>query len=271
MRRREFVKMSGILGMLTLTGVLPACNLPFEYSPYDIIVEKEFRDLTAKNLAKLKAIDAGKSSLKIALISDTHTFYDEFEEAVKALNARDDIDFVIHAGDLTLSALHKEYTWFNEIMSKLNKPFITVIGNHDYLSNGKAIYEKSFGPGNYTFTFRGCKFVMFDNNIWENKNNDPEFDWFKANLENDGDYNFVIPVSHIPPWADQYNYGNEHVFNEMMEENDIQLSLHGHTHSFYHGKRYDQVDYLVVGDIADKAYAIISIDEDSYSIEKVSF
>ncbi|RZT95863.1 3',5'-cyclic AMP phosphodiesterase CpdA [Ancylomarina subtilis] len=271
MQQREFVKKLVLFGILTLICLLPACNIPFEYSPYDIIVEKEFQNLTAKNLTKLKAIEAGKSSFKIALISDTHTFYDEFKEAVEAINTRDDIDFVIHAGDLTLSALHKEFTWFNEIMGTLNKPFLTVIGNHDLLSNGKAIYEKSFGPNNYTFTFRGCKFVMFDNNIWENKNNDPDFEWFKTNLKNDGDYRFVIPVSHIPPWADQYNHGNEHVFNEMMAENNIQLSLHGHTHSFYHGKRYDQVDYLVIGDIADKAYAIITIEEDSYSIEQVSF
>ncbi len=271
MKRREFVKQSGLLGILALVGVLPACNLPFEYSPYDIEAEKSHRELTSKNLAKLKEIDAGKSAFKIAFITDTHTFYDEFNETIEELNKRDDIDFVIHGGDLTLSSLHKEFTWFNEIIEKLNIPFLTVIGNHDHLSNGKAIYEKSFGPTSYTFVFRGCKFVMFDNNIWENKNKDPEFEWFKSNLKNDGSYNHVIPVSHIPPWGDQYNYGNSYVFNQMMEENHIKLSIHGHTHSYYHGKRYDKVDYLVGGDITDRSYALISVDKDSYGVEKVEF
>lgn len=271
MRRREFVKKTGIVGMLTLIGALPGCELPFEYSPYDIIVKDKYKDLIAKNLAKLKELEAGKSSIKIAFITDTHTFYDEFEDAVKAINERDDIDFIIHGGDLTLSALHKEFTWSNEIMGKLNKPFLTVIGNHDYLSNGKAIYQKSFGDTNYTFTFRGCKFVMFDNTVWENKNNDPEFDWFKENLKNDGDYNHVIPVSHIPPWDEQYSYGNSIIFNQMMEENDIKLSIHGHTHSFYYGKKYDKIDYLVGGDIADNEFLVISIEEDDYSFERVHF
>jgi len=271
MQRREFVKKTGVVGMLTLMGILPACDLPFEYSPYDIIVKDKYKDLTARNIAKLTELEAGKSSFKIAFITDTHTFYDDFEDAVKAINERDDIDFVIHGGDLTLSALHKEFTWFNEIMGKLKTPFLTVIGNHDHLSNGEDIYQKSLGANNYTFTFRGCKFVMFDNTIWEKGSADPEFDWFKENLKNDGDYNFVIPVSHIPPWADQYNYANSHVFNEILEENDIQLSIHGHTHSFYHGRKYDKVDYFVGGDIADREYQIISIDKGAYSIEQIAF
>jgi len=271
MQRREFVKKTGVVGMLTLMGALPACELPFDYSPYDIVVEDKYKNLIAKNLTKLKEFEVGKSSFKIAFITDTHTFYDDFENAVKAINERDDVDFVIHGGDLTQSALHKEFTWCNDIMAKLNKPFLTVTGNHDYLSNGNAIYQKSFGANNYTFTFRGCKFVMFDNSIWENSNSDPEFDWFKANLKNDGDYNFVIPVSHIPPWGDQYNYGNSHVFNEIMEENNIQLSIHGHMHSFYHGRKYQKLDYLVGGYIADREFQIISIAKDSYSIERIGF
>ena len=271
MQRRKFLKQTGILSAITLAGLLPACDIPFEYSPYDAIVEKKYRDLTAKNLDKLKELEDGKTSFKIAFISDSHTFYDDFEDQIKDINSRDDIDFVIHGGDITLSSLHKEFNWFNEIIGKLNVPFLTVIGNHDHLSNGKEIYEKSFGPTNYVFTFRGSKFVMFDNVIWENKNRDPEFEWFKENLINDADYNHVIPVSHIPPWGDQYNYGNEIIFDQMMVEKDIKLSIHGHTHKYYFGKRYDQVDYLVVGDTPDRNYAVISIDEDNYSVERVDF
>lgn len=271
MKRRTFLKKSGILGAATLTGLLTACNLPFEYSPYDVIVEKKYQDLTRKNLLKIKEIEGNKTAFKFAFISDTHTFYDEFEEQIKELNKRDDIDFVIHGGDITLSSLHKEFTWFNEIIGKLNKPFLTVIGNHDRLSNGREIYEKSFGPRNYTFSFRGCKFVIFDNIIWENQNKDPEFDWFKENLKNDGDYNHVIPISHIPPWADQYNYGNEYVYNQIMVDKNIKLSIHGHTHSYYYDKKYDLIDYLVVGDTPDKNYAIISIDENEYHVERVDY
>lgn len=271
MQRRKFLKQTGLLSAVTLAGLLTACDMPFEYSPYDVVVEKKYRDLTAKNLAKIKALEGDKTSFKIAFISDNHTFYDDFEDQIKDINSRDDIDFVIHGGDITLSSLHKEFTWFNEIIGKLNVPFLTVIGNHDHLSNGKAIYEKSFGPTNYVFTFRGCKFVMFDNVIWENKNKDPEFDWFKENLKNNDNYKHVIPVSHIPPWGDQYNYGNERIFNLMMEEKDIKLSIHGHTHKYYFDKRYGQIDYLVVGDTPDRDYAVISIDENSYSVEKIDF
>ena len=132
MDRRKFIKQSSILGAFTLLGALPACELPFEYSQYDVKVKKRYRNLTERNLNKLAELDSDARKFKFAFITDTHTFYNELEDVIPVLNARDDIDFVIHGGDLTLSALHKEFTWFNEIMDDLNKPFLTVIGNHDF-------------------------------------------------------------------------------------------------------------------------------------------
>lgn len=271
MQRRKFIKQTGILSLITIAAGIPGCSLPFEYSPHDIKIKSEFKGLTAKNLAKIKSLDQNKSSFKFAFISDNHTFYDDFEDQIKDINSRDDIDFVIHGGDITLSSLHKEFTWFNEIIGKLRVPFLTVIGNHDHLSNGKAIYEKSFGPTNYTFTFGACKFVMFDNIIWENNNKDPEFEWFKENITNDKAYNHVIPVSHIPPWGDQFINKYDSFVDEMMVEKGIKLSIHGHTHSYHYAKRYGQIDYLVVGDTPDRNYAVVSIDEDNYNVERINF
>jgi Icc protein len=271
MINQNIIKYKGLLYIFSLLILLSGCELPYEYSPYDNEVKHRYRDLTAKNLEKLNETKTGTEVFKFAFITDTHTFYDEFEDAVKALNKRDDIDFVLHGGDITLSALHKEFTWFNEIIAGLNVPFLTVIGNHDHLSNGERLYNNSFGEINYTFTYKGCKFVMFDNNIWERKNTDPNFEWFIKNLKNDNNYNQVIPVSHIPPWGDQYINYKEEYFNQIMEDNDIKLSIHGHTHSFYHGKKYDKIDFLVGGDIADKHYQLITINKDNYTIENVAF
>ncbi len=271
MINRIFTKYKGLTSLFSLLILLSGCNLPYEYSPYDNEVKSRYKNLTAKNLEKLNEINNESSTFKFAFISDTHTFYDEFEDAVAALNKRNDIDFVLHGGDITLSALAKEFTWFNEIAAKLKVPFLTVIGNHDLLSNGERIYNNSFGDNNYTFAYKGCKFVMFDNNIWERKNTDPDFNWFIQNLENDKNYNQVIPVSHIPPWGDQYINYKEEYFNQIMEENNIKLSIHGHTHSFYHGKKYDNIDFLVGGDIADKHYQLITINKDNYTIESIAF
>ena len=139
-----------------------------------------------------------------------------------------------------------------------------------FLSNGEAIYNLSFGENNYTFTYKGCKFVMFDNTIWERKNTVPDFEWLEKNLKSEGE-ELVLPVSHIPPWGDQYIEKYEDYYNGIFERNNIKLSIHGHTHSFYHGQRYDKVDYMVGGDIADRHYQVITIDGDNYSIENVKF
>jgi 3',5'-cyclic AMP phosphodiesterase CpdA len=270
MDRRKFLKQSGVIGAAAFLGALPGCDLPFEYSQYDVKVKHRYRHLTEKNLDKLAALDKGEGKFKFAFITDTHTFYDDLTDVIPVINARDDVDFVIHGGDITLSALHKEYTWFNEIMDDLDKPFLTVLGNHDFLSNGEEIYNLSFGPNNYVFNFNGCKFVMFDNTIWERKNTLPDFDWLEENLKPTGE-NMILPVSHLPPWSDQYNEENEKRFNEIFERNNIPFSIHGHTHSYYNGKRYDNVEYMVGGDIADRHYQVITIDGDKYSIEDVEF
>jgi 3',5'-cyclic AMP phosphodiesterase CpdA len=270
MKRRDFIKRSGALGLLGALGGLTACDLNFEYSQYDVDVPHRYRHLTKRNIDKLAQMNQNKNKFKFAFITDTHTFYNELEDAIPSINAQKDIDFVLHGGDLTLSALNKEFIWFNEIMDDLDYPFLTVIGNHDFLSNGEQIYNLSFGPNNYTFTYCGCKFVMFDNTVWERKNTLPDFDWLDKNLSKD-DAKLVIPVSHIPPWNSQFKENETKLFNGILEKNKIKLSIHGHTHSYYRGKKFDNVDYLVGGDIADKTYQIVTVENDQYSIENINF
>ena len=57
--------------------------------------------INAKNIARIEEICEGKDTLRFVLMGDSQRWYDETEDFVKALNKRDDVDFVIHGGDIS--------------------------------------------------------------------------------------------------------------------------------------------------------------------------
>ncbi|MCD6113387.1 MAG: metallophosphoesterase [Bacteroidales bacterium] len=255
--------------------LMTSCEQIFEYSPYQVKVANDDKNQNSKNINKLIEKDNGEfSDFKIALIGDTHTFYDEFLDIVGVLNKRDDIDFIIHVGDITTSATNREFIWLSEILNKFNKPIITIIGNHDYLSNGQYVYEEMFGPTNFVFNYHNCKFVIFDDVIWEKDVEDPDFDWFNENLKNDNNFTHVIPLSHIPPWDEQFSYGNELIYNYILYTNNIKFSAHGHTHHFDTIRPYPQIGnikYLTTDDIGDRHFVVLTIKKDDIIVENIAY
>ena len=106
-------------GLFLLPLLAAGCD-HIEYHPYDTDISGE-QNINAKNIARIEA----------AMISDTQRWYDETEKAVEALNARDDIDFVLHGGDLSDFGLKKEFMWQRDILNRLRVPYVCLLGNHD--------------------------------------------------------------------------------------------------------------------------------------------
>ncbi|MBI9038828.1 MAG: metallophosphoesterase [Bacteroidales bacterium] len=57
------------------------------------------------------------NTFTFALISDSHTFYNDLDDAVLAINENENVDIVIHGGDLTDGGMIKEYEIFHNIAS----------------------------------------------------------------------------------------------------------------------------------------------------------
>ncbi|MCU4176160.1 metallophosphoesterase family protein [Carboxylicivirga sp. N1Y90] len=267
--RRTFI--GGIVAFILLMTIA-SCDYLFEYSPYQNIVKAKWKQQNVKSIEKLALVDnRAFESFKVGLISDSHTYYDELEKQIDYLNTRKDLDFIIHLGDITLSSNIREFEWYSELVNRINVPVFTLIGNHDCLGNGYSIYTEMFGEANFLFTYKGVKFVFFDDVVWEKSIQDPDFEWFEKAIANDEDNKYVIPFSHIPPWDQQFTYGNELFYNYLLEESGIDLSVHGHGHSYDYAQVYGDVNYLSVPSCIRDELITLDFQADTILIDRIHY
>lgn len=259
-----------IVGVLiSLMFILSTCDRIFEYSPYEANVKKKHYNTTTKNLQLIEQIDQTADKFKFAFVTDTHFWFTNLKKVVDDINARDNLSFVIFGGDIADQGLLKDYELFYKIVEKLNVPYLTVIGNHDYLSNGGVIYQRMFGDYNYSFEFNECKFILFDNIVWES-NKTPNFDWLLKQLIASKAFSQRFVIAHIPPFSDQLNIDMEHTYQSLMAENDVSMSINGHIHSYTYKKEYDDAVYYLTGPSLKKpSYCIIEVENKSFDIDLI--
>ena len=266
-----YISIKKLLFQLIIASALVSCDSWFSYSPYEGNLDRAYQGTTAKNLALINAMDAGDSKpFKVALLSDPHYHFSELDNAIAHINKNNDYAFTIVTGDLSENGLKQEFMFFYNSMRELKTPYVTIIGNHDYLSNGEKVYHQMFGDFNYSFVFNNVKFVMFDNNTLES-GKEPELGWFAEELRNTHGYDHVIPFSHIPPYDVQMKY-HAAIFHELNLENDIRISIHGHKHDFSIEDVYgDGVLYATVSSPQKRTYSALTISPTSVEIQKIEY
>lgn len=100
-------------------------------------------------------------------MGDSQRWYDETEKCINSINEMEDIDFVLHGGDVSDFGLTDEFLWQRDIMNGLKVPYVVLLGNHDCLGTGKDTYMKVFGPTNFAFIAGNVKFVCLNTNALE--------------------------------------------------------------------------------------------------------
>jgi len=249
---------------LLVMFLFTSCSDVIEYSPFDTLVRQ--RESNRKNINKIDATSV--DTLVFVFMADSHIFYDELKDAVACINADPSVRFVVVGGDITSLGLAQEYEWYYEIMKKLKVPFVTAIGNHDYLSNGQKVYNKMFGPTNFTFGVGNYLFIVFDDVVWENNNRSPEFSWLSRQLSDT--VHFKLLVTHIPPWSDQLEHSYQPVFKQILSDGKPLVALFGHTHAFDSGQ-YTGVTYAVTGTIEDRTYLKVTLSGNIVNIQKIDY
>jgi len=268
----KYLKKIWFVGLVVLL-LASSCENYFEVSPYSADVRSHMKNTHIQHLADIEEMGSNDSGeFKFAVLNDSHYNYNDLGDAVSIINSRTDIDFVIINGDFADHGYLKEYEMFYDIVKKLNKPYLTVIGNHDYLTNGGKIYRKMFGEPNKRFIYNNNLIVLFDNVFWES-DIDVDFNWLEESLKNSGQYLNRFVICHIPPFDGQFTAETELLYNSLMKNYNVDYSIHGHVHSYSLADYYNNgVMYLTVESIMDKEFAVVSVNkEDSVAIERIKF
>lgn len=251
--------------------IVSGCEDVFEYSPYQADVKSKDKNQTVINQQCLEAADTIESdSLVFILIADSHNDYYELEKAVEKINTFNNVEFVVHLGDITDHGWLKEYEIASDILRRLQAPLLTCIGNHDYLAAGKEIYEAMYGQKNYSLVYKEYKLVFFDATTFES-NTQPDMAWLESQLTEDGLPTLLF--SHIPPWDDQYKSENTSRFAEIIVQSHVVVSMFGHHHAFNAGELFNtNADFIIPGCVGNrKLCRVIVYNYNSYSMKMISF
>ncbi len=252
-----------------------SCEM-IEYHPYDGRVRGE-TDINRKNIERIETACAGKSTIRFILMSDTQRWYDETEEFVKAVNKRNDIDFVIHGGDISDFGMTKEFMWQRDILNKLKIPYVVLLGNHDCLGSGIQAFEKVFGEVNFSFIAGQTKFVCLNTNALEFDYSYliPDFDFIEQEkTDRKDEFDKTVVAMHARPLCDQFNDKVTPFFQYSIKEfPGLQFCLHGHNHSVQENDLFnDGIMYYGICNIAKKKYYIFTLHPDeTYDYEIVEF
>jgi Icc protein len=260
-----------LCGWLLSLAFLSSCDL-IDYHPYAGNID--YKNLTQENLHRIKELEASYSTatpLRFAFTGDTQGYYTETEDMVADMNRRD-IAFVLHAGDLTNYAFTDEFERMHKALSKLKVPYLTVVGNHDCLGEGKKLYQRMYGPFDYSFTFAQNKFIFLNTNFLEFDDKVPDVTWLEQELKNAPGTPNKFVISHMAPNNSEANPNKEQKYASLMRQYDVQISMHGHTHNYRLEDLYkDGIPYLTVDAALKRSYMLVTVIGSTITLERIKF
>jgi len=255
--------------------LIASCDL-IDYHPYDGRLDIHVSEINQKHITRIESACSQKDTIRFVMMGDSQRSYDETEIFVRSVNQRNDIDFVIHGGDLADFGIKKEFQWIYEIMSKLNPPYVALIGNHDIIGNGEHVYKAIYGEPNFSFIAGNTKFVFLNTNAIEYDYSVPvpDFGFIRAEIEDTTSvYDRTIVAMHAPPGNEQFNNNVKDIFQEYIKRfPSLQFCLHAHTHKTSVNDFFnDGVLYYGCDNIGKRTYLVFTLYPNRYTYEVVSF
>ncbi len=265
--------MKRITTILIASLLMAGCQV--EYHPYDIRVTGQ-TGINARNIVRIEDACLNKREIRFAVISDTQRQYDETKEVVKILNQRDDIDFVLHTGDLSDFGMRAEFERQRDILNKLNVPYVVLLGNHDCLATGEEIFEKIFGDIDFSFTAGNVYFACLNTNALEFDINTavPNFAFMEEQLSNyPTSAEKSVIAMHAKPYTEQFDNNVANLFQETIRRfPGLQFCVNGHDHNFVAEDLFnDGVIYYECENIGNRGYLLFTINDEGYAYEHIIF
>lgn len=242
----------------------------FNLSPYLADTpERKLNVLQRQNLISVNSRFG--NDFKIAVLSDTHDYYDELARQIGFINRRSsEFAFVVITGDLTNLGLLREYEKSYELLSKLKVPYFVVPGNHDLLSNGDIIFHKMFGSADFSFRFKQTKFVFINNNNWETLGKAPNLSFLESALSVPGAAHTLL-FQHVSPGDKaRWTLEEKQEFQAITDAGSVDVIFNGHDHNPAIGT-FGNARQVVVGSPVKGKLVVVSISNAQVEFAHVEF
>ena len=263
-------------GVLLLgSTAFAACEL-IDYHPYDTRVEGKSH-INAQHIERIEATTAGKKTIRFVLISDTQRWYDETKAAVKSINARNDIDFVLHCGDLTDFGVTREFEVQRDILENLRVPYVALLGNHDCLGTGADVYRYMFGNPDFSFNAGDVHFLCINSNAFEYDYSVdiPNFSFIREDLGSlPSNVQRTVVAMHAQPTSEQFNNNVSELFEyEIRKYPGLAFCMCGHGHHTQVNEWFgDGVLYYECAAAKHREYLVFTLKEEGgYNYEIVEY
>jgi 3',5'-cyclic AMP phosphodiesterase CpdA len=259
------------------------------------------------------------STFSAVIISDTHVSSDEskdsrLRELIKELNSGKlaEVDILINTGDV-VSCVYGSHRKDNpdtsenrlkkaiDIFSRLNIPYLLVMGNHDY-KIGRDRDSDTYFPENeilkmekiwkrfsglepyYAFTYKGWKFIVLNSmrgRYLHRHFDEQQMFWLQDQLRDElptiVSFHHPIETDHVRFWCnpkDLITADKEPRFFEIIDKKKhlIKAIFVGHGHRFVYDTLWKTIPVYETdsfGDAADLIYYLVGFDNESHTIRVV--
>ncbi len=213
-----------------------------------------YPNVVDRNYYQLQKIDKDKNYFSFDVFGDNKNSNETFEDLINKIN-KDDVSFAIDIGDLVYDGDISKYAFFLNQIKRVNKPFLTVIGNHGIKEEGRANYYDIFGRFYYSFSIGNNYFIILDDS--NEKNIDPwQMSWLKKELIKSEKYKNRLVFMHVPlfdPRKGDRVTGHslkDTVFakklNDLFDNYKVTMVFASHIHGYFTGY-WSKTPFIITG------------------------
>ncbi len=246
-----------------------------EYSPNQKFNKNSPIGVNNRELSRLKQ-KSSSNKIKVAITGDTQRNYKQAIDFVNYINQQNDIDFVILNGDISDFGLLLEFNGIYKIFDQLHVPFVTVIGNHDLVANGKDVYQRMYGPLNFSFIYGGVKFICHDTNGREYNFNQstPNLSWLENEVKPSPNYEYAIAISHVPSADGDFDPELASPYESLLNSSPhILASIHSHQHQaqrIYYTQK-NGTPFIITNGIVNNSFSLLEIENGKIHIKEIKY
>ncbi|WP_256009017.1 metallophosphoesterase family protein [Desertivirga xinjiangensis] len=260
------------ISLIFLLGISGCDNL--EYSPNQAFDKNTPTDLNNKNLDKLFAAPAD-DTIRFVVAGDTQRQYKNTRDLVNTVNKIPNIDMLLLAGDISEFGLLEEMEQINELLEKLTIPYITVVGNHDFVGNGDQVFKRMFGKLNFSFVYHGTKFICHNTNSREFKFNGrvPDLNWLTEEFLPEPGVDNYVAIAHILPLSWDFDVSlTEQYINVINGNPKTRAAFYAHDHSYsIHYPHNQNIPYVVTNAMINREFLLVEIINGTLSYKNIKY